>query len=88
MNVNNQSVDVSGMKDVVCYRGLAEYLGVSAGTLRHWVMRGRIPYTKAGSRVIFRKKDIEPWLKKNTKKTETAGNTAAALPFDGEEVKA
>jgi excisionase family DNA binding protein len=83
-----QAVDMSGMRDVVDYRGLAVYLGVGVGTLRHWVMDGRIPYTKAGSRVIFRKKDVELWLETNTRKTKAAGNTAALLPFDGKGNKA
>jgi excisionase family DNA binding protein len=79
-----QTVDVSGMKDVVGYQGLAAYLGVGVGTLRHWVMNGRIPYTKAGSRVIFRKRDIELWLETNTKKTEAAANKAGLLPLGNE----
>jgi excisionase family DNA binding protein len=69
------------MKEVMGYRGLAAYLGMSEVTLRHWVMRGKIPYTKAGSRVIFRRRDIENWMENNTKKTK-GGNRTPYLPFE------
>jgi excisionase family DNA binding protein len=48
--------------DVLDYSGLAAYLKVAEGTLRHWVMKGRVPFIKMGSRVIFFRKQIDPWI--------------------------
>jgi excisionase family DNA binding protein len=54
--------------EVMDYRGLAGYLKVSPGTLRHWVMRERIPFIKVGSNVRFARKQIEAWLESNARK--------------------
>ena len=51
--------------EVMDYKRLAVYLKVSPGTLRHWVMRERIPFIKVGSNVRFAKKQIEAWLESN-----------------------
>jgi len=42
---------------------LAEYLGLSKGTLYIWICRRRIPYLKIGKLVKFDMREIENWLK-------------------------
>lgn len=45
---------------------LAEYLGVSIFTIDSWVAERReIPFVKMGSRVMFRRKDVEEWIERN-----------------------
>ena len=44
-----------------------EYLRVSRSTLDHRLMK-EIPYIKLGKRVLFRKSDIEAYLKSKTVK--------------------
>jgi len=47
------------------YREAADYLNVSPGTLRRWVMLRRIPYLKpfgANSRVLFDPDDIKRFV--------------------------
>ena len=48
--------------EVMDYRGLAEYMKLAEGTLRHWVMSREIPYFKIGRSVRFSKKQIDLWL--------------------------
>ena len=50
--------------DVMNYHGLSAYLKMSYGTLRHWVMKGKIPCLKVGKSVRFSKKQIDLWLEK------------------------
>ena len=54
--------------EVMNYRGLSEYLKFAQGTLRHWVMRGEIPYIKVGRSVRFVKKHIDVWFEGQSKK--------------------
>jgi excisionase family DNA binding protein len=51
--------------DVLDYPGLAAYLKMSAGTMRHWVMDNRIPYYKMGYAVRFSKRQIDLWLQEH-----------------------
>jgi excisionase family DNA binding protein len=48
--------------EVLDYQGLAVWLKVAEGTLRHYVMEGRIPFVKIGAHVRFLKPEIETWL--------------------------
>ena len=62
--------------EVMDYRGLAVYVKLAEGTLRHKVMRGEIPYFKIGSSVRFSKKRIDGWLEEHNqepKGTEAKG---------------
>jgi excisionase family DNA binding protein len=47
----------------------ARYLGVSADTLSVWRCVGRyaLPYIKTGSRVRYRREDLDAWLAKRTR---------------------
>ena len=51
--------------EVMDYRGLSMYLKLSQGTLRHWVMHGKIPFYKIGSSVRFARKHIDVWLEEH-----------------------
>ena len=62
--------------EILNYRGLAVYLKVAENTLRHWVMKGTIPYIKMGSSVRFAKKHIDAWVEgqsKGVKKLPVSG---------------
>ena len=48
--------------EVMDYRGLAAYLKLAEGTLRHYVMRGELPFVKVGAHVRFIKNEIDRWL--------------------------
>ena len=54
--------------EVMDYRGLSVYMKMAQGTLRHWVMQGRIPFFKIGFSVRFSKKHIDAWLEEQAKK--------------------
>ncbi|MBN3038476.1 MAG: helix-turn-helix domain-containing protein [Candidatus Omnitrophica bacterium] len=42
---------------------MAEYLGLTVGTMYVWVCQKKIPYLKVGKLVKFDLKEIENWLK-------------------------
>ena len=45
---------------------LAEYLGLSPFTINSWVSERReIKFIKMGSRVMFRKTDVDQWVERN-----------------------
>ena len=57
--------------EVMSYRGLAAYLKLSQGTLRHKVMRGKIPFFKIDGSVRFSKKKIDEWLEEKHRGTKS-----------------
>ncbi|MDP3143499.1 MAG: helix-turn-helix domain-containing protein [Candidatus Omnitrophota bacterium] len=52
-------------KRFVGVRELAEYLGLTRGTLYVWVCHRKIPYHKFGGAVRFDLREIEGWAKEN-----------------------
>lgn len=44
-------------------RELAEYMGISKGTLYVWVCQKRIPYVKISNLLRFDLREIDGWLK-------------------------
>ena len=46
----------------------AEYLGLSVQTLANWRSSGRrkVPFVKAGAKVLYRRAALDEWLAKNT----------------------
>jgi excisionase family DNA binding protein len=40
---------------------LTEYLQVSRGTIHNWIYQRKIPYSKIGRRVRFKREDIVRW---------------------------
>ena len=47
-------------------RELAEYLGITEGTVYVWVCHRKIPYLKVGRLVKFDIRKIEKWLEENS----------------------
>lgn len=51
------------------YKQVAEFLGLSEGTVKNYVCSGFIPHIRLSSRLVrFRRKDIDAWLDERTKK--------------------
>lgn len=44
---------------LLSYKDVADFLQISEITLRTWVSRGRIPYTKIGKSVRFTREQID-----------------------------
>jgi excisionase family DNA binding protein len=61
--------------EVMDYRALAAYIKLAEGTLRHYVMKGAIPFAKIGTHVRFLKPEIEKWLLERNRRP--AGKRAA-----------
>ncbi len=49
------------------YEEVAEYLSVAVGTVRNWVSARKIPYSKRGGMVRFKRGEIDAWLAKTRK---------------------
>jgi excisionase family DNA binding protein len=49
----------------------AEYLGIARSTLDHWVSDRRIVFVKMGRLVKFRKNDLDRFIAKNVRQTQT-----------------
>jgi excisionase family DNA binding protein len=83
----------TGADEVMDYRALAAYLKLAQGTLRHYVMMRRIPFTRIGSRVRFLKSEIDRWLLEKSSrpagKREGKGGTVTGggglFPFEDTE---
>jgi excisionase family DNA binding protein len=75
------------------YRALAGYLKLAEGTLRHYVMEGRLPFVKVGVRVLFLKGEIDRWLLERNRRPggKGAGNSGQVtdsggrLPFEDQD---
>jgi len=63
--------------EVMDYRGLSVYLKMARGTLRHWVMRGKLPYFKIGMNVRFSKKRIDEWLEGQSREARLVSSKGA-----------
>jgi excisionase family DNA binding protein len=72
--------------DVLDYAGLAAYLKIAEGTLRHWVMKGRLPFIKMGSRVIFSRKQIERWMLEHAQEARAVWGKAKKKAGPGDAV--
>ncbi len=49
------------------YGEVAEYLAVAVGTVRNWVSAQKIPHSKRGGMVRFKRGEIDAWLAKTRK---------------------
>jgi excisionase family DNA binding protein len=77
-----------GADEVMDYRALAAYLKMAEGTLRHYVMRGEIPFAKIGAHVRFLKAEIDRWLLERNRRPAGKGaakGTGKTLLFPEEE---
>jgi excisionase family DNA binding protein len=57
---------------LITRKQLADVLGLSERTLCNWATDGRyeLPYVKIGSKVMYRRSDVERWLEKRTIRTQ------------------
>jgi excisionase family DNA binding protein len=72
--------------EVMDYKALAAWLKLAEGTLRHYVMEGRLPFVKIGAHVRFLKPEIEKWLlERNRRPTGkvTVKGTSKPVKADG-----
>ena len=72
--------------EIMDYEGLSLYLKMAQGSLRHRVMRGKIPFFKIGRNVRFAKKDIDVWLKQHKRSPKQIADVDAGndlFPDDG-----
>ena len=64
------TLSVPATDDIIRPHLAAQILGVSPNTLAAWRSNNRhdppLPYVKVGSRVFYRRSDIEWWLKVRT----------------------
>lgn len=51
-------------------KDLSVYLNVSVSLLRKLVRRNKIPYNRIGVKLMFRKNEIDKWLKDNMNSNE------------------
>jgi excisionase family DNA binding protein len=66
-------MDESSLLDV---RGAAALLGISAGTLYHWLSERRVPVVRLGLRCVrFRRSDLEAWISE-----KSVGTNGAQVP--------
>ena len=50
------------MKNYVDIKGLVEYLPLTKSTIYTMVNKGKIPYKKIGSKLIFDRDEIDQWV--------------------------
>jgi excisionase family DNA binding protein len=92
-----QKANTANREEVFDYHGLAAYLKIPEGTLRHWVIEGRVPFSKLGVHVRFSKRVIDQWFKEHhrdcrkaekktggKKRQEGGGSEGLPLFEDGE----
>ena len=58
------------MNNLITIQETASYLRISLSTLYRWVHQKKIKHIKLGSRVMFKKEDIEEFIKSKTINTE------------------
>ncbi len=51
-----------GRSDVMDFQEALKYLKIKPGTLRDWIRLRRIPFHRAGRRILFRARDLDAWL--------------------------
>ena len=54
------------MEELMGVTELSQYLKVNPQTIYNWVANNKIPYTKVGDLLRFKKADIDEWFKKGT----------------------
>ena len=75
VNGGSMKICIPPTHEVMDYNGLSAYLKVAQGTLRHWVMKGKIPCIKIGRNVRFSKKQIDGWLEEQSQEWRGAQET-------------
>lgn len=55
-------------EDYMDIQELSEYIGMSTSTIYSWSYRHKIPCSRLGKRLVFSRKDIDAWIKKQKKR--------------------
>jgi excisionase family DNA binding protein len=71
-----QKANPANREEVFDYHGLAAYLKIPEGTLRHWVIEGRVPFSKLGVHVRFSKNIIDRWFREHHRDCRSVGKRA------------
>ncbi len=57
------AVNENALEKWVNLKDIAEYLSVSEDTVRTWVRKGDIPFSRAGKRYKFKISEVEEWMR-------------------------
>ena len=57
---------MEGSKTMLTVKEISEMLGISQSTVRKMVREKKIPFNKILSKILFDKKTVDDWLKRNT----------------------
>ncbi len=70
-------VEASPVPEMMTRQQAAEYLGVKAQTLAVWRTTGRysLSFVKVGSKIRYRKADLDKFLQRRTENSEREGET-------------
>jgi excisionase family DNA binding protein len=80
---SEQTENPISREEVFNYHGLAAYLKIPEGTLRHWVIEGRVPFSKLGAHVRFSKSVIDRWFKEHQRDCRDGGKKAGGTKRQG-----
>ena len=61
-----QKPDAIASPELLTVIETAKLLRISQGTVRAWVLYKKIPYVKCGSRVLFKRTDLDNFIGRNT----------------------
>jgi excisionase family DNA binding protein len=78
-----QTANSASGEEVFDYHGLAVYLKIPEGTLRHWVIEGRVPFSKLGVHVRFSKNVIDRWFKEHQRDCRNVGKKTGGKKRQG-----
>jgi excisionase family DNA binding protein len=53
---------MDGLKEIMNTEETAAFLGRTPGAIRNLVMRRKIPFRKAGGRLLFLREEIKEWI--------------------------
>lgn len=56
-------------KEIMSLEDLAEYISLSKGTIYRMTMNNEIPFSKPSKKLLFRKVEIDEWIKTHRSKT-------------------
>jgi excisionase family DNA binding protein len=67
LQVLHEGADVEYREELLDINEVAALVGLSAGTLYHWVSEKRIPFVRFSNRCIrFRLSDIQQWISESS----------------------
>ena len=71
MTIKNLQNVIAAGADLLDSESAATYLDVAVGTLCVWRSTGRynLPFLKVGSKVRYRRSDLDAWLKKRVRES-------------------